>query len=77
MGNIKVLRMRVVLSLIKKESKEEKLMERRVKKDEVSFRQVEYQLISLGIILTVNDRNPDKEWFLEIGWVFSFTKQKI
>lgn len=52
-------------------------MEKRVKKDKVCFRQVEYQLLRLGIVLTANDRKPNHPWFLEIECVFFSTEQKI
>ena len=67
--------MRVVVSLIKQESKEEELMEKEVKEDEVSFRQAEYQLVRLRIVLTANDRKPNKAWFLETGCVFLDNKK--
>lgn len=69
------MRMRVVVSLIKQESKEEELMEKEVKEDEVSFRQAEYQLVRLRIVLTANGRKLNKDWFLEIGCVFLDNKK--
>ena len=35
-------------------------MEKRVKKDEISFRQAENQLVRPRIVLTTNDRKPNK-----------------
>ena len=52
--------MRMIVSLIKQKSKEEKLMEKRVKKDEIRFKQAENQLVRLRIVLTANDRKPNR-----------------
>ena len=35
-------------------------MEKRVKKDEISFRQAENQLVRPRIVLTTNDRKPNR-----------------
>ena len=50
----------MIVSLIKQKSKEEKLMEKRVKKDEICFKQAENQLVRLRIVLTANDRKPNR-----------------
>lgn len=50
----------MIVSLIKQKSKEEKLMEKRVKKDEIRFKQAENQLVRLRIVLTANDRKPNR-----------------
>lgn len=45
-------------------------MEQKAKEDEVHLRQIEYQLVWLGIVLTANNRKPNKEWFMKIGIFF-------
>lgn len=50
----------MIVSLVKQKSKEEKLMEKRVKKDEISFRQAENQPVRLRIVLAANDRKPNR-----------------
>ena len=49
-------------------------MEKRVKKDEISFRQAENQPVKLRIVLTANDRKPNSG-FQKYN-MFFFTKQK-
>ena len=66
--------MRMIVSLVKQKSKEKKLMEKRVKKDKISFRQAENQPVKLRIVLTANDRKPNSGF--QKYSMFFFTKQK-